>query len=349
MFSNRYRYLIIAFLGTYTFANILYMEAIEYYGLHVSKPYLLLLILVISVLIWEGNRAIEIYLNRLRALVGRKIHPMLLAFLLSLVVTLLAIFTPAFVLGQYVLQLPDRELRLGMKLILATGFRINLFLNTLNVVFFFLKQLRESQVEAEQFRKMSLQAQFQSLKDQVNPHFLFNNLNVLSTLVYKDPEVALEFIQQFSNVYRYVLQSGEKELVEVSEEINFMASYVYLLRTRFSDSLDIQIDLPHYILNWYTVPVALQMLMENAIKHNISSKNKPLRIEVFVGEGPSLVVRNNIQPKQKMEESTHIGLKNIARRYDFVSGKKVEVVRDADWFMVKLPLLQLSSYGSIDH
>ena len=181
----------------------------------------------------------------------------------------------AQVLGQFVLRLPEREMDLGLKLILAVGFRINLFLNTINVIFFYMKQLRESQVEAEQLKKISLQAQFQSLKDQVNPHFLFNNLNVLSSLVFRDQEIAAEFIQQFSRVYHYVLQNQEKELIEVGTELTFIESYVYLLRTRFGENPDIRINVPALILPHYTVPVALQMLVENAIKHNQRKLKKP--------------------------------------------------------------------------
>jgi len=164
-------------------------------------------------------------------------------------VTLLAIALPALLLGQFMLRLPEREMDLG--LILAVGFRINLFLNTINVIFFFMKQLRESQVEAEKLKKIRLQAQFQSLKDQVNPHFLFNNLNVLSSLVFKDQEIAAEFIQQFSRVYRYVLQNQEKELIEVGTELTFIESYVYLLRTRFGENLDIRINACSYPASLY--------------------------------------------------------------------------------------------------
>ena len=358
MFSHRYRYLFIGLLAVYSFGNVLYMEALEYYGLHAHRLYVLLLFVLMSLLIWEGNRLVERRRDWLHRQLGRRVHPLVISFGCSLIVTLLAVAVPALALGKFVLRLPGREMDLGLKLILAVGFRINLFLNTINVIFFFMKQLRESQVEAEQLKKISLQAQFQSLKDQVNPHFLFNNLNVLSSLVFKDQEMAAEFIQQLSRVYRYVLQNQEKELVEVGTELTFIESYVYLLQTRFGDNLDIQINIPAHLLPHYTVPVALQMLVENAIKHNVSSKNRPLKIEVYAEEENYLVVRNNRQCRTGTAEmlspegSTGIGLQNIIKRYEFVSHQQVEVIKDDHTFTVKLPLIQrqkVEGYGSTHH
>jgi len=340
MFSNRYRYALILLLAVYTYTNVLFMEVMHYYGLSVPTGWVLALFVVVVALIWEGNHLVERYLPKLDQLFSGKVHPLVITFGLSLVVTLVGVTVPAFVLGRYVYPVPDAQLQLGLKLVLVLGFRINLFLNTLNAIFYFLRKLRHSQVEAEELKKTSLQAQFQSLKDQVNPHFLFNNLNVLSSLVHKDANQATEFIQQLAKVYRYVLQNQEKELVEVGSELEFMEAYVYLLRTRFHENLYISIDVPAHLLQRYTVPVALQMVVENALKHNISSKNKPLRIEVFVEADQQLVVRNNLQLRPVVEESTHLGLKNIMRRYGFVSERPVEVVREAASFSVKLPLLQ---------
>jgi LytS/YehU family sensor histidine kinase len=158
--------------------------------------------------------------------------------------------------------------------------------------------------------------------------------------VHKDANQATEFIQQLAKVYRYVLQNQEKELVDVGSELAFMEAYVYLLRTRFHENLHISIDVPVHLLQCYTVPVALQMVVENALKHNIGSKNRPLRIQVFAEADQQLVVRNNLQLRPVVEPSTNLGLKNIMRRYGFVSERPVEVVRDDTSFSVKLPLLR---------
>jgi two-component system, LytTR family, sensor kinase len=348
MFSNRYRYGFIALLAGYSFLNVLYMEALEYYGLHAHRAYVLLLFGLMILFIWEGNRLVEIRLDQLQQWLGKRVHPLIISFGCSLVVTLLAVIVPALVIGKFVLQLPKKELDLGLKLSLAVGFRVNLFLNTINIIYFFMRQLRETQVEAEKLKKISLQARFQSLKDQVNPHFLFNNLNVLSTLVFKDQEMANEFIQQLSRVYRYVLQNQDKELIEVGEELAFIESYVYLLHTRFGENLTVCVDVPLPVRNYYTIPMAVQMLVENAIKHNVSSKSRPLKIDLFADEEGFLVVRNNLQRRTDLadplppEHSTRIGLQNITKRYGFVSNKMVSVVADEKTFTVKLPLIQLA-------
>ncbi|MBC8083911.1 MAG: histidine kinase, partial [Hymenobacter sp.] len=305
LFSTRLRYVYMLGLGAYTFANVVLMEALPYYGLPVAGGYVLVLFLVCVVLIWEGNRLIERYTPALARTLGPRVHPLLLAFVLSLPLTLVVVGGPALLLGRYMQPLPPAKLQLGLKLMLAVGFRINLFLHSINAAFFLLRELRLSQVEAEQFKKISLQAQFQSLKDQVNPHFLFNNLNVLSALLYQDVNQAAEFLQQLSKVYRYVLQNQEKEVVEVAAELEFMESCAYLLRARFRGSLRIDITVPDALRTRYTVPVALQMLLENALKHNVSSRNRPLLIEIFATpDHEQLVVRNTLQPKLAVEPST---------------------------------------------
>ena len=342
LFSTRLRYFYMLALGAYTFLNVLVMEALPFYGLSVASGYVLVLFLVCVTLIWEGNRLIEWLLPELMRRLGRGVHPLVLAFLLSLPLTLVVVGGPAWLLGRYVQPLPPAKLQLGLKLMLAVGFRINLFLNTVNAAVYLLRELRQSQLEAEQFKKISLQAQFQTLKDQVNPHFLFNNLNVLSALLYQDVGQAAEFLQQLSKVYRYVLQNQEKEVVEVAAELEFMESYVYLLRARFRGSLRITISVADTLRTRYTVPVALQMLLENALKHNISSRSRPLLIDVFTTpDQEQLVVRNTLQHKPAVEASTNLGLENIRRRYSFVSPHPVEVERDAHTFTVRLPLLRV--------
>jgi len=165
LFSLRLRYVYMLLLAGYSFANVLLMEALPYYGLPVAQANVLLLFVGSVVLIWEGNRLLENHLPDIARVLRWRGHPLLLAFLLSLPLTLTLVGGPALLLGRYGQPLPPGKLQLGLKLMLATGFRINLFLHTINTGFYFLRELRQSQVEAEQFKKISLQAQFQSLKD----------------------------------------------------------------------------------------------------------------------------------------------------------------------------------------
>lgn len=342
MFSTRYRLVYALALGGYTGLNVLFMEALVHYELPVAPGYLVGLLAAVVLLVWEGNRLIEEALPRLTRRLGGRVHPLVPAFALSLPVTAAAAAGPAWLLQAAWLHLPAARFALGLKLLLAVAFRVNLFLNTLNALVYYMRRLRRSQVEAEELKKIGAQARLQSLREQVNPHFLFNNLNVLASLVYQSPDQAAEFIQQLARVYRYVLQQQEKDLVEVGAELDFLASYVFVLRTRFRGALHVQLDVPEHLRPRYTVPVALQMLFENALKHNVTSQSRPLRIELYAEDDQWLVVRNNRQPRPVPEPSMRLGLRNIVARYGFVSERPVQVLAEETRFTVKLPLVEVA-------
>jgi len=342
MFATRYRLLYALLLGAYSGANVLFMEALGSYGLPVAPAYLLGLFAVVVALIWEGNLLIEKSLPTLTRWLPTGLHPLVPAFGLSLPVTALATAGPAWLLQATRLHLPPAQFALGLKLLLVVAFRINLFLNTLNALAYANRQLRRSQVEAESLKKAGALARLQSLREQVNPHFLFNNLNVLAALLYRSPDEAAEFIQQLARVYRYVLQQQDKDLVELGTELDFLASYVFVLRTRFQGALDVRLDVPAHLRPRFAVPVALQMLFENALKHNVASKSHPLRIELFVEDDHWLVVRNSRQARAAPPDSSlQLGLRNIVARYGFVSEQAVRVEATETSFTVKLPLLSM--------
>ncbi|MFY0605267.1 MAG: histidine kinase [Cyclobacteriaceae bacterium] len=202
---------------------------------------------------------------------------------------------------------------------------------------FWIEWLKESK-EKENYRIESANFKFQALKNQVNPHFLFNSLNVLSSLVYDDQKKAVEFIRKLSEVYRYVLDRQDEELVTVEEELAFIESFVFLQKIRFSESLRVNIkgeakgSIP---------PIALQILIENAIKHNIVSESKPLEI-LIIFENNSAIVQNNIQEKLT-KDSTGIGLNNLISRYEYLTDRKVEIENADGQFRVVLPLLTVKS------
>lgn len=201
----------------------------------------------------------------------------------------------------------------------------------------FLLEWRRSAVAAERYQKESVAANYQSLKNQVNPHFLFNSFNALTNLVYEDQDKAAKFIKQLSDVYRYVLDTRDKEVVPIEEELKFLNSYSYLQQIRFGNKLNINIDLNNPKAR--VAPLALQMLIENAIKHNITSEEDPLFIKVYF-ENEHIVVENNLQKKQMIgDDSAGVGLENIVRRYEFLSDKKVEIIENNHSFIVKLPAL----------
>jgi sensor histidine kinase YesM len=204
----------------------------------------------------------------------------------------------------------------------------------------FLLEWRRSAVEAERYQKESMAATYESLKNQVNPHFLFNSLNALTNLVYEDQDKAANFIKQLSEVYRYVLDTRDKEVVPLQEELKFLKSYTYLQQIRFGNKLSIDLSLNG--LNTMVAPLALQMLIENAVKHNEVSEENPLHVKVYEENG-FLVVENNLQKKSLLGESTSgVGLENINKRYQFLSNKKVSIEQSANKYIVKLPVIPIT-------
>lgn len=205
----------------------------------------------------------------------------------------------------------------------------------------FLLQWRRSAVEAERYQKESMTATYENLKSQVNPHFLFNSLNALTNLVYEDQDKAAKFIKQLSEVYRYVLDTRDKELVPIADELRFLESYTFLQRIRFGDKLRIENTLGS--VQSQVAPLALQMLVENAIKHNEISQDKPLTIKLYA-DTDYLIVENTLQRKNTNgESSSGLGLDNISKRYHFLSDQKVQVSEDEQFFKVRIPIISLES------
>ncbi|TDQ16996.1 histidine kinase [Algoriphagus boseongensis] len=205
-----------------------------------------------------------------------------------------------------------------------------------------LLEWRKSAIEAEQLRSMKLASQYQSLKDQLNPHFLFNSLNALSNLVYEDPDKSASFIQKLSKIYRYVLEVQQEELVELVRELEFAKNYLELQKIRFEENLNYSIDVPN-CKGCFLPPLSLQLLLENAIKHNIASQENPLFISILQKEN-ELWVSNTFQPKTSTNEpSTGVGLENIISRYKLMSDRVPEIGKSEHEFLVRLPLLKINS------
>jgi two-component system, LytTR family, sensor kinase len=204
---------------------------------------------------------------------------------------------------------------------------------------YFMNELRKSVEEKERLKRENLKAQLNALKTQVNPHFLFNNLNTLSSIIPENPKQAVDFVQQLSKVYRHILEVKDEQQIPLKEELDVLRAYSFLLKTRFGDNIDINIDVPGEKLNKGIVPLSLQMLMENAIKHNIVSSEKPLTIDVFTDNG-RLVVSNNLQLKNQINESTGIGLENIRNRCKLLGHGQVEVTQSGNNFTVSIPLIE---------
>jgi sensor histidine kinase YesM len=222
-------------------------------------------------------------------------------------------------------------------LILSVAVIIILLINLAEFGFFLNEGYRKSLAEVERFRKENAEYQFEMLKLQLNPHFLFNSLNTLSSLVHEDADKASEFIRRLSDVYRYVLENRNKELVSLREEMDFIHSFSFLQSLRFHGMIDFQFDLNDKSLERKIAPMTMQLLFENAVKHNVVSRKNPLRIAV-ISQEENLVIINNLQPKAE-QAGTGVGLKNIISRYAFLTERKVEIIRENHQFKVIIPLI----------
>ena len=337
MFALRNRWIYIALLAIYSFLNIRFTGGDRLVGVDLPDWYLGLIILAMVLVLWEGNRLIERYLKP-----SAKVHPLITHFLLSLLVVVVIsvlplLFTPEG-LGRF-----SQDFRLT----LAFSFRVNLFLHCVNAIIFYINRLKDAQIETQKLKRQNLEAQFEALRNQINPHFLFNSFNVLSNLVYKDADMSAQFIEQLAKVYRYLIYHQENKLVPLEEELDFIEAYLYLLEIRFADNLHVEVNFPDSINGWQIAPVSLQLLIENAIKHNTLSANRPLTIRLAL-EDRYISVTNNLQPKSDMQESTGVGLQNIIKRYQFLTDEEIVIENNNSNFTVKLPLIELHDHEGVD-
>ena len=200
-----------------------------------------------------------------------------------------------------------------------------------------LRMSMEAKQELQEMRQAKTASDYQSLVEQVNPHFLFNNLSVLKSLILYDKDKAVKFTENFTDIYRYVLQCKDKKFMLLSEELDFVNSYIALHQERIGEGLKVAINIEKELLNKSILPMGVQLLVENAIKHNIASKSTPLHINISA-TNEYITIRNNLN-KKDVAYSTHKGLENITKRYKLLSEKPVEITQNETEFIVALPLI----------
>lgn len=215
---------------------------------------------------------------------------------------------------------------------------VSFLISLIFTVIGFFQAWRRSFMQAEKLKVEMMAYKYESLRNQINPHFLFNSLNVLSDLVYDDQKLAVKFIRQLSDLFRYVLDSRDKELVPLGEELDFMQSFTFLLKTRFEEKLQITVDVEPSADD-YIVPMTLQLLVENAVKHNEVSEAFPLKIEIRK-TGDFLEVKNNLQPKSAGDDSKKTGLKNITQQFAFFSDQPIKIISTDEFYAVRVPILK---------
>lgn len=199
-------------------------------------------------------------------------------------------------------------------------------------------QSKRDALEKERLKRQSLQNELAALRNQINPHFLFNSLNSLSFLVRKDQKAAVQFIGKLSFLYRYILQSKDQELITVKKELKFLESYIFLISQRYQENFSAKIKIDSSLYQNKIPMLALQLLVENAVKHNEISSDSPLVVNIF-NESDWLVVKNNLQPRIGNVESTHTGLSNLNTRFRLYMDKDIIITKDGDYFTVKLPTI----------
>ncbi|POY39672.1 histidine kinase [Flavobacterium alvei] len=200
------------------------------------------------------------------------------------------------------------------------------------------KGYQENKVKEQKIIAGTANAKFESLKNQIDPHFLFNSLNVLSSLIEENPENAQRFTTSLSKIYRYVLEQKDKELVSIGEELAFAKTYMNLLKMRFENSLFYELPATIPNLEAKVVPLSLQLLLENTVKHNVVSEQRPLHIRIFL-EGDYLAIQNDYQKKEVLQDRQGVGLQNIINRYGIITNRKVLIEQNEQTFTVKIPVL----------
>ena len=239
-----------------------------------------------------------------------------------------------FLFGNiYYIRFLDEMILIGLILFIILVFAI------VGLSIFLLHKWRFSLAELERFKKENVEFRFESLRSQINPHFLFNSLNTLSSLVYTSQEKAEQFIRELSDVYRYILENRDNELITLDEELKVANSYIFLNKIRFEKSLNVNMKVPEKSKHLLIAPLTLQLLIENAIKHNVISSKRPLQLNIDL-EDNLLIVQNNLQKKDVKEYSSALGLKNIKSRYGFLTDRKVDIIENGNEFIVKIPLIE---------
>lgn len=205
----------------------------------------------------------------------------------------------------------------------------------------FFMQWEKNLLRTQALEKANLEARYETLRNQVNPHFLFNSLNTLLMLVNDNPVASL-YVESVSEIMRYMLNSRDKEAVLLRDELKIAKDYIYIQQSRFGDKLKVEFDVPEKYFHYAIPPLALQMLLENAIKHNVVSKEDPLFVKVYIHENKQIVIENTLKEKIDKEVSTGVGLENIMNRYIHLSGKEIIVKKENGKFIVMLPLFEKS-------
>jgi two-component system LytT family sensor kinase len=322
---------------TYIFDHIYTPRPITFNGL-IST-------IILNTLIMELVRITNNHLNKTVKWSDKPLKRFSLQFLLNIPIILIITTIADFWTGYYVFEAPE-YLNWNWSVIIydfCIVYAVVLIFSTLyiciDLIIYLVNEWRYSLVLTEQLKRESLDYQLLALKNQVNPHFLFNSLNTLSSLIYENQDMAAEYVRKLSNVYRRVLEVIPNEKVILKEELKTLESYIYLVETRFVGQLFVKIEIHQQMQEMYILPLTLQMLIENAINHNIVSTSNPLHVKLYIKKD-YLVVENKRKLKSSILNSTKLGLNNLKSRYAHLSENPFYIENTSGSFKVFIPLLK---------
>ncbi|RKR80344.1 histidine kinase [Mucilaginibacter gracilis] len=223
------------------------------------------------------------------------------------------------------------------------GIIFSLLITAVFAAEYFFYQWNDARLKTLEMEQLTTQAQLDALKLQLDPHFLFNNLSIVTALIEDQPQVAISYVAKLSSIYRYMLANRTQNVIALKEELEFIKAYLFLYQIRYGDGICVQIEESEHIVQYCVPPLTLQLLIENAIKHNVFSTDSPLNIHIYFPDGKLLVVENNKTPKAVNEPGANMGLKNIRERYRLLNSP-APVITDTDFFFrVEIPLINLNN------
>jgi len=263
----------------------------------------------------------------------------IISLLMYIVFGLIACPILVYGFSRFILEMSGEDLILNVIILSLIMFSGDMIVISIFYSTYLTKYWKKSIEKNEELKRENLLAKYEALKNQVNPHFLFNSLNTLSGVVEQKPKLGTDFIKKLSDIYRYVLEQSDQELVSIKQEKKFVDNYIFLLKMRFGDALIFNLNLPEDN-NIQVPPLGLQMLVENAIKHNIISDEMPLKIDISMKEN-EIIVSNNFQEKKTViAKNEPLGLENLKKRYAYLSDSSIEVIPSKNDFIVKLPIIE---------
>lgn len=304
-------------------------------------PIMLLFTIIVVLSVWEVcDQVINYYANN---------HPTYLTSNRKLVLIFALTTLATFPLVTIYIYFENYYLKIWLDCVIDSkrefyadiiqGYVVSWLVISVQIIQVYHKTMRNMEVEQSRMQRELLRTQFESLKSQINPHFLFNNFSVLDALIHKNTELASEYLAQLSKLYRYILDNKESEMVSLAKEVELLESYFFLLKIRHDDCIKLEYQVKIELADFFIPTLSLQMLIENAVKHNSFSKEKPLKIKIFTEGDQYIIIQNDVNLKNGRTHSTKIGLDNIKNRYNLRSDRQVIIYQSENIFKVKLPIL----------